>query len=105
MALHRAAYLLYTDRRRYESGGVLVVGPSGVFMRYIERVLPSLGETAVALRSLGEVVDGVRATRHDEPAVADVKGAPADGRAAAAYLAAAGPGEPDGVPDRSGATT
>ena len=33
-----------------------------------------LGETAVALRSLGEVVDGVRATRHDEPAVADVKG-------------------------------
>ena len=75
VALHRAAYLLYTDRRRYEGGGVLVVGPSGVFMRYIERVLPSLGETAVALRSLGEVVDGMRATRHDEPAVADVKGA------------------------------
>lgn len=74
VALHRAAYLLYSDRRRYETGGVLVVGPSGVFMRYIERVLPSLGETAVALRSLGEVVDGVRATRHDEPAVADVKG-------------------------------
>jgi len=74
VALHRAAYLLYSDRRRYEGGGVLVVGPSGVFMRYIERVLPSLGETAVALRSLGEVVDGVRATRHDEPAVADVKG-------------------------------
>ncbi|GAA4669339.1 HelD family protein [Nocardioides nanhaiensis] len=74
VALHRVAYLLYNDRRRYESGGVLVVGPSGVFMRYIERVLPSLGETAVALRSLGEVVDGVRATRHDEPAVADVKG-------------------------------
>lgn len=74
VALHRAAYLLYTERRRYESGGVLIVGPSGVFMRYIERVLPSLGETAIALRSLGEVVDGVRATRHDEPAVADVKG-------------------------------
>ena len=74
VALHRAAFLLYSDRRRYEGGGVLVVGPSGVFMRYIERVLPSLGETAVALRSLGEVVDGVRATRHDEPAVADLKG-------------------------------
>ncbi len=74
VALHRAAYLLYNERRRFESGGVLVVGPSGVFMRYIERVLPSLGETAIALRSLGEVVDGVRATRHDEPAVADVKG-------------------------------
>jgi len=75
VALHRAAYLLYTERRRYESGGVLIVGPSGVFMRYIERVLPSLGETAVALRSLGEVVDGMRASRHDEPRVADVKGA------------------------------
>ncbi|UAL30141.1 AAA family ATPase [Nocardioides rotundus] len=74
VALHRAAYLLYNDRRRYETGGVLVVGPSGVFMRYIERVLPSLGETAVALRSLGEVVGGIRATRHDEPAVADIKG-------------------------------
>ncbi len=75
VALHRAAFLLFSDRRRYEGGGVLVVGPSGVFMRYIERVLPSLGETAVALRSLGEVVGGVRATRHDEPAVADIKGA------------------------------
>ncbi|WZH51432.1 MAG: AAA family ATPase [Nocardioides alkalitolerans] len=74
VALHRAAFLLYNDRRRFESGGVLVIGPSGVFMRYIERVLPSLGETAVALRSLGEVVDGVRATRHDEPRVADIKG-------------------------------
>ncbi len=74
VALHRAAYLLYTDRRRYETGGVLIVGPSGVFMRYIERVLPSLGETAIALRSLGEVVDGVKATRQDEPAFADVKG-------------------------------
>ncbi|HLN79301.1 MAG TPA: UvrD-helicase domain-containing protein [Nocardioidaceae bacterium] len=75
VALHRAAYLLYSDRRRYEGGGVLIVGPSGVFMRYIERVLPSLGETAVALRSLGEVVDGVKGVRHDDPAVADVKGA------------------------------
>lgn len=74
VALHRAAYLLYTDRRRYEQGGVLIVGPSGVFMNYIARVLPSLGETAVALRSLGEVVDGVKAFRRDDPAVAAVKG-------------------------------
>ncbi len=74
VALHRAAYLLFTDRRRYEGGGVLIVGPSGVFMRYIERVLPSLGETAVALRSVGEVVDGLKSSRQDEPAVADVKG-------------------------------
>ena len=75
VALHRAAFLLYSDRNRYERGGVLIIGPSGVFMRYIERVLPSLGETAVALRSLGEVVDGLRSFRHDQPAVADVKGA------------------------------
>jgi DNA helicase IV len=74
VALHRAAYLLYTDRRRFESGGVLVVGPSNVFMNYIERVLPSLGETSVTLRSLGEVVDGIRAGRHDEAVAAAAKG-------------------------------
>lgn len=74
VALHRAAYLLYTDRRRFEQGGVLVVGPSGVFMDYIERVLPSLGETAVTLRSIGAVVDGIRAEEHDRPELAAVKG-------------------------------
>ncbi len=74
VALHRAAYLLYTDRRRFEAGGVLVVGPSTVFMNYIERVLPSLGETSVTLRSLGEVVDGVQAVGHDEPIAAAAKG-------------------------------
>ncbi|MDX6309047.1 MAG: hypothetical protein QOI06_2093 [Nocardioidaceae bacterium] len=74
VALHRAAYLLYTDRRRYESGGVLVVGPNPVFMSYIQRVLPSLGETTVSLRALGEVVDGITATRHDVASVAVIKG-------------------------------
>jgi DNA helicase IV len=74
VALHRAAFLLYSDRRRFEGGGVLVVGPNALFMGYIERVLPSLGETSVSLRSLGEVVDGVVASRHDRPEVAAVKG-------------------------------
>jgi RecA/RadA recombinase len=74
VALHRAAYLLYTDRRRYEGGGVLVIGPNAVFMAYIERVLPSLGETSVSLRALGEVVDGIAATRRDAPDTAVVKG-------------------------------
>ncbi len=74
VALHRAAFLLYTDRRRFEGGGVLVVGPNAVFMSYIERVLPSLGETSVSLRALGEVVDGVTARRHDRPVVAAIKG-------------------------------
>ncbi len=95
VALHRAAFLLYTDRSRYERGGVLVVGPSGVFMRYIERVLPSLGETAVALRALGEVVDGIRADRHDPPAVAAVKGAARMAEVLRRTARQAVPGAPD----------
>lgn len=74
VALHRAAYLLYADRRRFEAGGVLVVGPSAAYTAYIERVLPSLGEDSVTLRSLGDVVGGVTATRLDPPATAAVKG-------------------------------
>jgi DNA helicase IV len=94
VALHRAAYLLYTDRRRFESGGVLVVGPSTVFMNYIERVLPSLGETSVTLRSLGEVVDGLRAARHDEPAAAAAKGS----ARMAAFISRAGAAPLPGAP-------
>ncbi|MEO8827986.1 UvrD-helicase domain-containing protein [Lapillicoccus sp.] len=74
VALHRAAYLLYSDRRRYESGGILVVGPSAAYTSYIERVLPSLGEETVTLRSLGDVVDAVSTERLDSPAAAAVKG-------------------------------
>jgi hypothetical protein len=74
VALHRAAYLLYAERRRIAGGGVLVVGPSPVFMSYIERVLPSLGESEATLRSIGEVVDGVVAARSDPFDAAIVKG-------------------------------
>ncbi|MFC7490987.1 MULTISPECIES: HelD family protein [unclassified Knoellia] len=74
VALHRAAYLLYSERRRFESGGILVVGPSSAYTAYIERVLPSLGEDSVSLRALGDLVDGVTATRLDQPEVAAVKG-------------------------------
>ncbi|UYM07845.1 AAA family ATPase [Solicola gregarius] len=95
VALHRAAYLLYTDRRRFESGGVLVVGPSGIFMNYIDRVLPSLGETSVTLRSLGEVVDGVKAARHDVGAVAAVKGSDRMQRVLARAVRADAPDAPD----------
>ncbi|MGI8800543.1 MAG: HelD family protein [Pseudonocardia sp.] len=73
VALHRAAYLLYRDRRRF-SGGVLVVGPSPVFMNYISRVLPALGEDTVELQALGELVPGVTASRLDPASVAAVKG-------------------------------
>jgi DNA helicase IV len=77
VALHRAAFLLYSNRRRFESGGVLVVGPSNAFMSYIERVLPSLGEDAVTLRPVGGVAGDVVALggeRLDPPATAAVKG-------------------------------
>ncbi len=74
VALHRAAYLLYSERRRFENGGILVIGPSAAYTAYIERVLPSLGEESVALRALGDVVDGMTATRLDPPEVAAVKG-------------------------------
>ncbi|GAA3691554.1 AAA family ATPase [Terrabacter ginsenosidimutans] len=74
VALHRAAFLLYSDRRRFESGGILVVGPSGAYTAYIERVLPSLGEDSVILRALGDVLDVVHTERLDSPAVARTKG-------------------------------
>jgi AAA domain/UvrD-like helicase C-terminal domain len=74
VALHRAAHLLYRDRRRYEGGGVLLVGPSPNFISYVERVLPSLGEETVELRALGEVVDGIRSDRLDPPVLARLKG-------------------------------
>ncbi len=59
VALHRAAFLLYTYRRRLEQGGVLVVGPTDIFMSYIERVLPGLGEDSVTLKSVGELATDV----------------------------------------------
>ena len=77
VALHRAAYLLYSNRRRFESGGVLVVGPSRVFMSYIEQVLPSLGEESVTLKSIGAVaadVVAITGDRVDPPSTAAVKG-------------------------------
>ena len=77
VALHRAAYLLYSNRRRFESGGVLVVGPSRLFMNYIERVLPSLGEESVTLRPIAAVASDVvklNGDRVDTAAAAAVKG-------------------------------
>lgn len=77
VALHRAAYLLYSHRRRFERGGILVVGPSGLFMNYIDRVLPSLGEDSVTLRAIGQVARdalGFGSDRIDAAAAASVKG-------------------------------
>ncbi|MFJ4961470.1 HelD family protein [Streptomyces sp. NPDC088729] len=78
VALHRAAYLLYQDRRRY-AGGILVVSPTPLLVAYTEGVLPSLGEEGqVAIRAVGSLSDEAAgpegATVYDEPAVARVKG-------------------------------
>src|SRR5581483_7338794 len=61
VALHRAAYLLYTHRFPLEGQGVLVVGPNRLFLGYIEQVLPSLGEAGVELVVLADLLDGAGA--------------------------------------------
>ena len=74
VALHRAAYLLYTNRERLAKAGVLVVGPSNSFMWYIERVLPSLGETGVVMASLATLYPGLQAVAEKSRKVAALKG-------------------------------
>lgn len=74
VALHRAAYLLYSHRERLERSGVLLLGPSRAFLRYIEQVLPALGETGVVSSTLGDLLPGITATRADDPHVARIKG-------------------------------
>jgi DNA helicase IV len=74
VALHRAAYLLYAHRRVLERSGVLLVGPSRAFLRYIDQVLPSLGETGVVSTTVGELLPGVRADAVEDGPVAELKG-------------------------------
>ena len=74
VALHRAAYLLYTYRQQLETRGVLIVGPNATFLRYISQVLPSLAETGVLLCTLGDLFPGVRARRYEPAATAALKG-------------------------------
>ncbi|MEZ0165707.1 ATP-binding domain-containing protein [Kineococcus sp. LSe6-4] len=74
VALHRTAYLLYTHRDRLARSGVLLLGPSPVFLRYVEQVLPALGETGVVTLTLGEMYPGVVGRGEDTPAAARLKG-------------------------------
>jgi DNA helicase IV len=74
VALHRAAYLLYTYRDQLADKGVLVVGPNATFLRYIDQVLPSLGETDVMLSTVGELYPGVVGTAPEPVAATRLKG-------------------------------
>ncbi|KIA60127.1 RNA polymerase recycling motor ATPase HelR [Nocardia vulneris] len=74
VALHRVAYLLYTQRERMERQGVLVVGPNPAFLDHIAHVLPSLGETNVVFTTTGDLVPGLRVTAEDGPEAARLKG-------------------------------
>ena len=74
VALHRVAYLLYTQRERMQRHGVLVVGPTPAFLNHIDRVLPSLGESDVVFMTPGDLVPGLRVTAEDTPQAARFKG-------------------------------
>jgi AAA domain/UvrD-like helicase C-terminal domain len=74
VALHRAAYLLYTHREQLARRGVLVVGPNQTFLRYIEQVLPSLGETEVVLSTIGELLPGVVGAAAESAEASRLKG-------------------------------
>ncbi len=74
VALHRVAYLLYTQRERIERHGVLVVGPNPAFLNHISRVLPSLGESDVVFMTTGDLVPGLHVTAEDRPVAARLKG-------------------------------
>nr|WP_198429170.1 RNA polymerase recycling motor ATPase HelR [Nocardia bovistercoris] len=74
VALHRVAYLLYTQRERMQRHGVLVVGPNPAFLNHIGRVLPSLGESNVVFMTAGDFVPGRHVTAEDTATAARLKG-------------------------------
>ncbi|WP_157516906.1 RNA polymerase recycling motor ATPase HelR [Mycobacterium sp. MS1601] len=74
VALHRVAYLLYTQRARFERHGVLIVGPNQAFLNHIGRVLPSLGESDAVFMTTGDLVPGLQVSAEDTPDAARFKG-------------------------------
>ncbi|MCK8673551.1 AAA family ATPase [Rhodococcus sp. HM1] len=74
VALHRVAYLLYTQRERMQRHGVLVVGPNPTLLDHIAHVLPSLGETNVVFATTGDLVPGLHVTAEDTAEAARSKG-------------------------------
>ncbi len=105
VALHRAAYLLYTHRFPLERQGVLMVGPNPLFLRYIEQVLPSLGETGVTLSTISGLVPQIRVTSRDAPPTDRLKGDPRMVRFIARAVATRERALPDDVLIPLGAST
>jgi DNA helicase IV len=77
VALHRAAYLLYTYRKQLAKSGVLIIGPNATFLDYIGQVLPALGETGVLLSTIGDLYPGMKARRQDSLRAGEIKGSTA----------------------------
>ena len=75
VGLHRAAFLLY-NHPALSRAGVLVIGPSRAFLRYISQVLPSLGEEAVIQTTVADLVPRARVTGEDPDDVRRLKGDP-----------------------------
>ncbi|MEV6977640.1 RNA polymerase recycling motor ATPase HelR [Kitasatospora sp. NPDC093806] len=75
VALHRSAYLLYSDPRlAHRRGGVLFVGPHQPYLDYVSDVLPSLGEDGVQTCTVRDLVaEGAGATVERDPEVARLK--------------------------------
>lgn len=73
VALHRAAYLLYTYRKQFAHSGILVIGPSKRFLQYIDQVLPSLGESDVVACTINDLFPGVTPTLEETPEVSAIK--------------------------------
>jgi DNA helicase IV len=74
VALHRAAFLLYTHREQLARRVVLVIGPSPTFLRYVGQVLPSLGETSVLMSTIADLYPGITARREEPVRTARLKG-------------------------------
>ncbi len=73
VGLHRAAFLLY-NHPELSRDGVLVLGPSRAFLRYIAQVLPSLGEEAVVQTTIGDIAPKAKVRAEEPMAVRRIKG-------------------------------
>jgi DNA helicase IV len=104
VGLHRASYLLYARREEFDTRRVLVVGPNPTFMEYVSHVLPTLGEENVEQRAVGDLLDGVAATRVEARDVAAVKGDARMADVIARAVDALPPGEARDLGARAGGT-